>query len=217
MKPYQREFIAFCLEHGALQFGSFVLKSKRTSPYFFNAGHFSDGQAYLRLATAYAETVIQNFQPSQYDILFGPAYKGITLATCTSMGLAERDLNISVCFNRKEAKDHGEGGVMIGASLAGKRALLIDDVITAGTTIREAVHIAQREGGSLAGIVIALDRQEIGLNSPLSAIQEVSKEFNLRVAPIISRDDLIEYLQDTPGLKQHVSAMLDYKAEYGIA
>ena len=216
MKQYQRDFIHFCLENGALRFGEFVLKSKRISPYFFNAGHFCTGKAYLSLAQFYSEAVVEQFQRNEYDLLFGPAYKGITLATCTSMGLAQKDINVPVCFNRKEAKDHGEGGMMIGAPLKDQRALLIDDVITAGTTIREAVDIAQKEGGSLAGIVIALNRQEIGLHSNLSAIQEVEKEFKLKVASIISMDDLILYLQETPHLQKHLDAMLAYRAQYGI-
>ncbi len=215
MKPYQRDFITFCIDQGALYFGEFLLKSKRVSPYFFNAGHFSDGRAYLNLAHFYAEAVMEHFKPTEYDLLFGPAYKGITLATCTSMGLAEKGLNVPVCFNRKERKDHGEGGMMIGAPLKNQRALLIDDVISAGTTIREAVDITQKEGGSLAGILIALNRQEIGLQSSLSAIQEVEKEFQFKVASIISRDDLMAYLEETPALQKHLPAMRAYQAEYG--
>ena len=216
MKPYQRDFIRFCIEEGALYFGEFILKSKRISPYFFNAGHLSNGRAYLNLARFYAEAVMEHFKPSEFDLLFGPAYKGITLATCTSMGLAEKGLNIPVCFNRKEYKDHGEGGMMIGAPLKNQRALLIDDVISAGTTIREAVKITQKEGGCLAGIVIALNRQEIGLQSTLSAIQEVEKEFQLKVAAIISRDDLIAYLEETPTLQKHLPAIRAYQTEYGV-
>lgn len=215
MKPYQKAFIKFCLENGALKFGEFKLKSGRISPYFFNAGMFSDGVAFSNLAKFYSAAVNEGFARTDYDLLFGPAYKGITLATVTSMGLAEMGFNVPVCFNRKEAKDHGEGGVMIGAPLKDKKALLIDDVITAGTTIREAVEIAKREAGVLVGIVIALNRQEIGLKSELSAIQEVEKEFGLKVASIVSRDDLIEYLQETPELAQYLPAMLAYKADYG--
>jgi len=216
MKQYQRDFIKFCLDNGALVFGEFTLKSKRISPYFFNAGNFSDGVAYLNLVEYYSEGIVEGFKSSDYDMLFGPAYKGITLATCASIGLAQKGVKVPVCFNRKEPKDHGEGGVMIGASLKGKRALLVDDVITAGTTIREAVGIAQREGGVLAGIVIALNRQERGLQSELSAIQEVEKEFSLKVVSIVSRDDLITYLRETPGLQKYLPAMLEYKEQYGI-
>ena len=158
---------------------------------------------------------MEHFQRSDYDLLFGPAYKGITLATCASIGLAEKGINTPVSFNRKEAKDHGEGGMIIGTPLKGQRALLIDDVITAGTTIREAVDITKKEDGSLAGIVIALDRQEVGLNSTLSAIQEVEKTFKLKVASILSMDDLIEYLQETPHLQKHLDAMRAYRAQYG--
>lgn len=216
MKPYQRAFIEFCLANGVLKFGEFKLKSGRISPYFFNAGLFKTGKAFAQLAEFYAAAINEHFTPSEYDLLFGPAYKGITLATAASIGLANRGLDIPVCFNRKEVKDHGEGGLMIGEPLKGKRALLIDDVVTAGTTIRDSVAIAAREGGSLAGIVIALDRQEHGLASKQSAIQEVEQTYHLRVAHIITRDDLLTYLQQTPALKQHVAAMLQYKAQYGV-
>lgn len=216
MKEYQRQFIQLCLDNGVLRFGEFVLKSKRISPYFFNGGNFYTGNAYLNLGKFYAETVLENFTLAEYDILFGPAYKGITLATCTSIGLAQKNINIPICYNRKEAKDHGEGGIMVGAPLSHKRAILIDDVITAGTTIREAVNITKQENGKLVGIVIALDRQEIGLKSNLSAIQEVENEFGIKVASIICLSDLIEYLQETPELVQHIPAMLNYKKQYGI-
>jgi orotate phosphoribosyltransferase len=214
MQVYQREFIEFCLAQGALKFGEFKLKSGRISPYFFNAGMFKDGQAFLQLAKFYAAAIQKNFAASDYDLLFGPAYKGITLATVASMGLAEAGINIPVCFNRKEKKDHGEGGMMIGEPLKGKRALLIDDVITAGTTIREAVEIAQREQGTLAGIVIALNRQEVGLNSKLSAIQEVEQQFKLKVATIITLTDLIEYLKLE--VNEHLPMMLAYQKHYGV-
>lgn len=216
MRQYQTDFIKFCLDSGALQFGEFVLKSKRISPYFFNAGKFSTGEMYWNLSKFYSAAICENFTLANYDMLFGPAYKGITLATCASIGLAQRGVNIPVCFNRKEEKDHGEGGLIIGTPLKNKKALLIDDVITAGTTVREAVDIAKREDGSLAGIVIAVNRQEIGLKSQFSAIQEVEKEFGLKVISIISRDDLIEYLHETPSLQEYLPAMLAYKAQYGV-
>ena len=216
MQEYQRAFIKFCLEGGALKFGEFKLKSGRMSPYFFNAGMFSDGATFLKLAEFYASAIKDNFLVTDYDLLFGPAYKGITLATVASMGLANAGVNKPVCFNRKEAKDHGEGGVMIGASLKGKRALLVDDVITAGTTIREAVAIAQREQGALAGIVISLNRQEVGLKSEFSAVQEVEREFNLKVAAIVSMTNLIEYLENSSEYKEYLPAMLAYRQQYGV-
>ncbi len=188
----------------------------RSSPYFFNAGKFSNGIAYLNLANFYSEAIIQNFTANEYDILFGPAYKGISLSTAASIGLAQKGYNIELCFNRKEAKDHGEGGTLIGSSLANKKAILIDDVITAGTTIRDSFDIAKKEGGKISGAVIALDRQEMGLTSKLSAIQEVYKEFQIKIISIISLDDIINYLKNNNKLSSHIPAMLKYKEQYGI-
>lgn len=216
MKDYQRAFIEFCLAAGALKFGEFKLKSGRMSPYFFNAGMFNEGATFLKLAEFYAAAIKDNFAAQDYDLLLGPAYKGITLATVASMGLANIGINKPVCFNRKEAKDHGEGGLMIGAPLKGKRALLVDDVITAGTTIREAVAIAKREGGTLAGIVISLNRQEIGLQTKLSAIQEVEQEFKLKVAAIITLDNVIEYLKNNSAYQTYLPLMLAYQKQYGV-
>lgn len=216
MQEYQKEFIRFCLDAGALKFGEFILKSGRQSPYFFNAGMFKDGNSFLQLAKFYAMAITENFKDSEFDLLFGPAYKGITLATVASMGLAQMGKRVPVCFNRKEKKDHGEGGVMIGEPLKGKRALLIDDVITAGTTIREAVEITNAEHGSLAGIVIALNRQEIGLNSKLSAIQEVENTYHLKVISIITMEHLIEYVHNNDKLSSHLEALNNYRKIYGV-
>jgi orotate phosphoribosyltransferase len=218
MKPYQRDFIQFAIASKVLKFGNFELKSGRKSPYFFNAGMFSDGDAFYQLSSFYADVINDQFK-DHYDILFGPAYKGIALATSAAMGLRLKyDHTVPVSFNRKEAKDHGEGGQMIGASVTGKRVLLIDDVITAGTTIRESVNLLKAAQGKLVGIVIALDRQEKGLQGDLSAIQEVEQEYGLKVSSIITLDNLIEYLTDNATIPeaQHLNAISEYRTSYGI-
>lgn len=219
MKRYQRDFIEFALNSGVLKFGEFTLKSGRISPYFFNAGMFSDGNAFYQLSSFYAD-VIHEYFTGKYDVLFGPAYKGISLATSASIGLQVKyQHNVPVSFNRKEAKDHGEGGMLIGASLANQRVLLIDDVITAGTTVRESVELIKQAKGDLIGIVIALDRQEKGLSSDLSAIQEVEHTFGLEVRSIISLDDLTEYLatsQKVPHSHTYLQRIADYRTQYGI-
>ena len=167
--PYQREFLAFCIECGVLRFGDFTLKSGRSSPYFFNAGLFNTGRRLARLGGYYASAIAAS--GLEFDVLFGPAYKGIPLAAAAAMQLVEHGLDKPYCYNRKEAKDHGEGGMIVGAPLEG-RALIIDDVITAGTAAREAVGIITSSGATAAGIVVALDRQEKGKDTPLSAIQQ---------------------------------------------
>ena len=217
MQQYQREFIKFCLDNDALRFGEFILKSKRKSPYFFNGGHFNSGAAYTKLCNFYAEAIIQEFIQHDYDMLFGPAYKGIILATCASIGLANKNINIPVCFNRKEVKDHGEGGMMIGNNITNKKMLLIDDVITSGITIRDSIDLVQPLNSAIVGIVIALDRQEIGLMSKISAVNEVEHEFKIKVKSIISRDNLLEYLAEPAhNLLEYLPAMIDYKNQYGI-
>jgi orotate phosphoribosyltransferase len=218
MKEYQRQFIDFAIQNKVLKFGEFKLKSGRISPYFFNAGMFNDGNAFYQLGHYYS-TVIQDQFYSAYDALFGPAYKGISLATAASIGLLLKyNQNTPVSFNRKEVKDHGEGGTLIGSSLFNKRALLIDDVITAGTTIRESVKLINSASGKLIGIIIALDRQEKGHHSQLSATQEVEKEFNLRVSSIITLEHLIEYLKTTslPEANQYSKKILEYRDYYGV-
>ncbi len=218
MKPYQHDFIQFSLESGVLKFGEFTLKSGRVSPYFFNAGMFKDGNAFYRLSSFYSDTIAEHFE-EQYDVLFGPAYKGISLATSASIGLQLKyQHNVPVSFNRKEIKDHGEGGKIIGSPLANQRVLLVDDVITAGSTIRESAELIDAAGGSLIGIVIALNRQERGLTSELSAIQEVEKEFGLRVTSIISLDNLTEFLASNKGFpdaEKYIKEITDYRAKYG--
>ena len=179
MDKYQEDFIKFCLEFEALRFGEFTLKSGRTSPYFFNAGQFKTGEAMMKLGEAYADAILQS--GVEFDMIFGPAYKGIPLATTTAIALARKGRDVPFCFNRKEKKDHGEGGSIVGAPLKG-RVLVVDDVITAGTAIRESVQILKGSAEcKLAGVVISLDRQEKAPNSDLSAIQSVNKEFDKNI------------------------------------
>ncbi|MBA1273108.1 orotate phosphoribosyltransferase [Stutzerimonas azotifigens] len=213
MQAYQREFIRFAIERGVLRFGEFTLKSGRTSPYFFNAGLFNSGSALAQLGRFYAEALVDS--GLDIDVVFGPAYKGIPLAATTAVALAEhhgRDL--PWCFNRKEAKDHGEGGTLVGAPLAG-RVLIIDDVITAGTAIREVMQIIQANQAQPAGVLIALNREERGQGA-LSAIQEVERDFNMPVLSIVSLSQVLEYLACDNQLKQHLPAVEAYRAQYGI-
>jgi len=213
MQAYQRDFIRFAIERGVLRFGAFTLKSGRTSPYFFNAGLFNSGSALAQLGRFYASAVVES--GINFDVLFGPAYKGIPLAAATAVALAEHhDRDLPWCFNRKEAKDHGEGGSLVGAALQGD-VLIIDDVITAGTAIREVMQIIGAQGAKAAGVLIALNRQERG-NGELSAIQEVERDFGIPVVSIVSLNQVLEYLADDPQLKQHLPAVEAYRAQYGI-
>ena len=213
MQAYQRDFIRFAIERGVLRFGQFTLKSGRISPYFFNAGLFDSGLALARLGRFYAAAVVDSGIP--FDVLFGPAYKGIPLAATTAVALAEHhQRDVPWCFNRKEAKDHGEGGSLVGAALAGK-VLIVDDVITAGTAIREVMQIIQAQGAQAAGVLIALNRQERG-QGELSAIQEVERDFGMPVVSIVSLELVLEYLADDAELKQYLPAVQAYRAEYGI-
>ncbi|WP_412496035.1 orotate phosphoribosyltransferase [Shewanella chilikensis] len=213
MKAYQREFIEFALERQVLRFGEFTLKSGRKSPYFFNAGLFNTGRDLARLGRFYAAALVD--AGIDYDLLFGPAYKGIPIATTMAVALAEHhDLDIPYCFNRKEKKDHGEGGNLVGSELKGK-VMLVDDVITAGTAIRESMEIIQANGATLAGVLIALDRQEKG-KGELSAIQEVERDFGCQIVAIIKLADLIAYLAEKPGMEQELAAVSDYREQYGI-
>ena len=213
MQAYQREFIRFAIERGVLRFGEFTLKSGRTSPYFFNAGLFNSGLALARLGRFYAEAV--QASGIDFDVLFGPAYKGIPLATATAVALAEQHgRDLPWCFNRKEAKDHGEGGSLVGSPLAG-RVLIVDDVITAGTAIREVMQIIQNQGAQAAGVLIALNREERG-QGELSAIQEVERDFAMPVISIVSLTQVLEYLADDSQLKQYLPAVEDYRIRYGI-
>ena len=213
MQAYQREFIRFAIERGVLRFGEFTLKSGRTSPYFFNAGLFNSGLALARLGRFYAETV--QASGIDFDVLFGPAYKGIPLASATAIALAEQHgRDLPWCFNRKEAKEHGEGGTLVGAPLVG-RALIVDDVITAGTAIREVMQIIQAQGAQAAGVLIALNREERG-QGELSAIQEVERDFGIPVVSIVSLSQVLDYLAEDQALRQHLPAVEAYRAQYGI-
>ncbi|KRW61266.1 orotate phosphoribosyltransferase [Pseudomonas sp. TTU2014-080ASC] len=213
MQAYQRDFIRFAIERGVLRFGQFTLKSGRVSPYFFNAGLFDSGLALAQLGRFYAAAVVDS--GIDFDVLFGPAYKGIPLAATTAVALAEHhQRDLPWCFNRKEAKDHGEGGTLVGAPLQG-RVLIIDDVITAGTAIREVMQIIDGQGAQASGVLIALNRQERG-KGELSAIQEVERDFKMPVISIVSLEQVLEYLAGDAELKQHLPAVEAYRAEYGI-
>lgn len=213
MKAYQREFIEFALERNVLRFGEFTLKSGRKSPYFFNAGLFNTGRDLARLGRFYAAALVD--AGIDYDLLFGPAYKGIPIATTTAVALAEHhDIDMPYCFNRKEKKDHGEGGNLVGSELKGK-VMLVDDVITAGTAIRESMEIIQANGAELAGVLIALDRQEKG-KGELSAIQEVERDFGCGIVAIIKLEDLIAFLAEKPGMEEVLGSVRAYREQYGI-
>lgn len=213
MKAYQRQFIEFALEKGVLKFGEFTLKSGRISPYFFNAGLFNTGRDLARLGRFYAEALVD--AGIDYDVLFGPAYKGIPIATTTAVALADHhDIDTPYCFNRKEAKTHGEGGSLVGSELEG-RIMLVDDVITAGTAIRESMEIIKANGADLAGVLVAIDRQEKG-KGELSAIQEVERDFGCAVISIVSLGDVVTYLSEQDGMDAYLAAVKSYRAEYGV-
>ncbi|TWH71437.1 orotate phosphoribosyltransferase [Azomonas agilis] len=214
MHAYQRDFIRFALEHQVLRFGEFTLKSGRKSPYFFNAGLFNTGSMLSQLGRFYAAAIVDS--GLNFDVLFGPAYKGIPLAAATAVALADRyQRDVPWCFNRKEAKDHGEGGSLVGAPLQGK-ILIIDDVITAGTAIREVMQIIQAQADAqAAGVLIALNRQERG-KGQLSAIQEVERDYGLNVTSIVALDQVLEYLATDTELKTFLPAVEAYRAEYGV-
>jgi orotate phosphoribosyltransferase len=209
---FSRDFIAFACERGVLRFGEFKTKAGRLSPYFFNAGLFNDGASLARLADFYARAIIAS--GLAIDMLFGPAYKGIPLVAAVAIKLAERGRNLPFAFNRKEAKDHGEGGSLIGAPLAG-RVLIVDDVISAGTSVRESIEIIRQAGAIPAGVVIALDRQERGTGE-LSAVQEVERELGLPVIAVARLADLIDYLSGQPGLAENLAAVRRYREVYGV-
>ncbi|EGR3362862.1 orotate phosphoribosyltransferase [Vibrio parahaemolyticus] len=213
MKAYQREFIEFALEKEVLKFGEFTLKSGRKSPYFFNAGLFNTGRDLARLGRFYAAALADS--GIEFDVLFGPAYKGIPIVTTTAVALADHhDIDTPYCFNRKEAKNHGEGGNLVGSALEG-RIMLVDDVITAGTAIRESMEIIKANGADLAGVLVAIDRQEKG-KGELSAIQEVERDFGCAVISIVSLGDLITYLEEKGNATEHLEAVKAYRVEYGI-
>lgn len=212
MSDFRQDFIRFALERQVLRFGEFTTKAGRQSPYFFNAGLFNDGASTLALSRFYASAI--EASGIGYDMLFGPAYKGIILAAATSMALAERGRNVPFAYNRKEAKDHGEGGVLVGAPLQG-RVLIIDDVITAGTSVRESVRMIRDAGATPAGVAIALDRMERGTGT-LSAVQEVEQEYGLPVVAIATLKDLMAFLSESPALSANLEAVSAYRARYGV-
>jgi len=215
MQEYQKAFIEFVIRHDILRFGSFTLKSGRTSPYFFNAGLFNTGKALAFIGNSYAAALAES--GLDYDLLFGPAYKGIPLVSVTAAALADRhDIDKPYCFNRKEAKAHGEGGTTVGAALQG-RVMIVDDVITAGTAVREVMAMMAEAGAKPAGILVALDRQERGTGSR-SAIQEIEEQYGIPVLRIVTLAQIIDYLEanDDPRLTGNLAAIKDYRAQYGV-
>ncbi len=215
MQEFQKAFLEFVIENNILRFGEFTLKSGRVSSYFFNAGLFNTGKKLGFLSRSYAAAIATS--GIEFDVLFGPAYKGIPLAAATVLSLdSEHQIEKPYCFNRKEAKDHGEGGSIVGAELAGK-VMIIDDVITAGTAIREAVDIIHDNGATLSGITVAMDRQERGTGST-SAIQEIEQNYDVQVVSIITLQNIIDYLQqvDDESLQSNLPAVEKYRAEYGV-
>ena len=213
METYQREFIELALSADVLRFGEFTLKSGRVSPYFFNAGLFNNGHALSRLGKYYADAIVDS--GIQFDVLFGPAYKGIPLASACAIALADKhNRTIPYCFNRKEAKEHGEGGNLIGAPLTG-RVLIIDDVITAGTAIRESMDIIHAAGAQAAGVLIALNRQERGTGEK-SAIQEVEERYQIPVISIVSLEHVIAYISQQEKYAAYLPAIKAYREQFGI-
>jgi len=212
MKNFRQEFIEFALARGVLCFGEFKTKAGRLSPYFFNAGLFNDGEALRELGQFYAKAIVA--ADSAFDMLFGPAYKGIPLVAATAVALAGIGRNMPFCFNRKEAKDHGEGGMTVGAPLAG-RVLIVDDVISAGTSVRESVQIIRAAGAAPCGVVIALDRMERG-SGPQSAAQEVRSQFGIPLISIATLEDLTAYLGAQADMARQLQAVERYRKQYGV-
>lgn len=213
MQKYQQEFLEFALDVGVLRFGEFTLKSGRVSPYFFNSGLFNTGASLARLGRYYAQAIIDS--GIEFDTIYGPAYKGIPLAASLAIAMADNHgRDMPYCFNRKEAKDHGEGGLIVGAELKG-RVLIIDDVISAGTSVRESVEIIKAAGATPAGVVIALDRQERG-QGETSAIQEVERDYGLNVASIVRLEELAQYLEVKNNQQDALVAIEAYRSQYGV-
>ncbi|MDO9101654.1 MAG: orotate phosphoribosyltransferase [Candidatus Nitrotoga sp.] len=218
MSNFRQDFIHFAIKQEVLCFGEFKTKAGRLSPYFFNAGLFNDGESLKELTQFYAQAIL--FSKIPFDMLYGPAYKGIPLAAGTAIALAEKGHNVPYCFNRKEAKDHGEGGSTVGAKLQG-RVLIIDDVISAGTSVRESIALIRAAGATPCGVVIALDRMELGQQTErnedkLSAAQEVQRNYDIPVVSIATLNDLLGYLQDNPAMAQNLQAVQSYRDCYGI-
>lgn len=217
MLSFRQDFIRFAIEQRVLCFGEFKTKAGRLSPYFFNAGLFNDGNSLRRLTQFYAQAILAS--KVQFDMLYGPAYKGIPLAAGTAIAMAESGRNIPYCFNRKEAKDHGEGGSTVGADLKGN-VLIIDDVISAGTSVRESITLIKASGATPAAAVIALDRMELGQvpreQGGLSAVQEVMRNYNIPVIAIATLDDLLEYLQTDQDVGKYLERVKSYREQYGV-
>lgn len=213
MQDYKKHFIRLAIQYQVLRFGEFTLKSGRVSPYFFNAGLFNTGHALSELGKSYAAALVE--LKLEYDVLFGPAYKGIPLVSSLAVALSvSHGIDKPYAFNRKEVKDHGEGGRIVGAELKGK-VLIVDDVITAGTAIREALDIIKAEGGEASAVLIALDRQERG-QAGTSAIQELQDDYSIAVSSIITLTDLIHYLETDEQYEAHLAGMKAYRDEYGV-
>lgn len=212
MFNFRQDFIRFAVQHNVLRFGEFQTKAGRLSPYFFNAGLFNDGDSMRNLSQFYAQAILAAQIP--FDMLFGPAYKGIPLATGTAIALAEQGRNVPYCYNRKEAKDHGEGGTTVGARLQG-RVLIIDDVISAGTSVRESIELIRAAGAEPCAVVIALDRMERGLGD-LSAVQEVRESYGIPVIAIATLNDLLGFLQDEPEMQANLTAVRAYRDLFGV-
>jgi orotate phosphoribosyltransferase len=214
MQAYKREFIDLALELGVLRFGEFTLKSGRVSPYFFNAGLFNTGYAAARIGRFYAAAIADS--DVEFDVIFGPAYKGIPLAALTAAALAEHHgIDVPYSYNRKEAKAHGEGGSVVGAALEG-RVLIVDDVITAGTAVREAFQLITSAGAEIAGLAISLDRQERG-QGPMSAVQELKSSLGIPVVSIVKLDELIDILEESKDYAEHLGSVIAYRSKYGVA
>jgi orotate phosphoribosyltransferase len=216
MKAYKTEFLDLALELEVIQFGEFTLKSGRVSPYFFNAGKFSSGYSAAKLGRCYASAITD--LDVEYDVLFGPAYKGIPLVALAAAALAEHhDIDSPFAFNRKEIKKHGEGGGVVGAPLAGKRVLIVDDVITAGTAIKEVATIISAAGGTPVGVLVALDREEIGNRARIPAKDQLEKEIGISIYSIVTLTELVEHLEDSPDFAAQLPAMKTYRNRYGVA
>lgn len=213
MSDFREEFIEFAISRNVLCFGEFKTKAGRMSPYFFNAGLFNDGSSLRKLGQFYAKAILAAQLP--FDMLFGPAYKGIPLVSAIAIALAESEYNYPFCFNRKEVKDHGEGGNLVGAPLAG-RVLIVDDVISAGISVRESVNHIRVSGAIACGVIIALDRMERG-SGELSATQEIQNTYKIQVSSIINLTDIANYLRERKNLESNLRAVESYRAQYGVA